>query len=124
MSVAQRDQGCGVGIGMQATEHAMLVPFGRFAQQIGLIEAVERVPFGIKTYLHSPADKVIELFAHISAGGMHVKELAKSPHPLLNDQAVVRAFAQESFASSSGVSAVLHSVSAEAVSALKLSRSS
>lgn len=31
------------------TEHALLVPFGRFAQQIGLIEALGRVPVRMKT---------------------------------------------------------------------------
>lgn len=114
MNVAQRDRGT------MATEHAMLVPYGRFAQQVGLIEAVERVLFGMKTYVHSPADKVIELFAHISAGGMHVNELARSAHPLVQDRAVAQAWAQESFASASGVSALLHSVTPESVAALKV----
>jgi len=114
MNVALRDRET------MATEHAMLVPYGRFAQQVGLIEAVERVLFGMKTYVHSPADKVIELFAHISAGGMHVNELARSAHPLVQDRAVAQAWAQESFASASGVSALLHSVTPESVAALKV----
>ncbi|MBV9281963.1 MAG: hypothetical protein JOZ41_17940 [Chloroflexi bacterium] len=101
------------------TEHALLVPFGRFAHQIGLIDALDRVPVKMKTLAHSPGDKLAELLVHILAGGMHVKELETSPHPLIRDEAVARAWGQEAFASASGVSALLGAVSAESVAALK-----
>jgi hypothetical protein len=101
------------------TEHALLVPFGRFAQQIGLLEAFGRVPIRMKTIDHSPGDKLAELFAHILAGGMHVKELETSPHPLIQDEAVAHAWGQEAFASASGVNALLRAVSRESVIALQ-----
>jgi Transposase DDE domain group 1 len=101
------------------TEHALLVAYGRFAQQVGLPDALEQIPFGMKTLDHSPQEKTVELLAHLLAGGMHVKELAQSAHPLVRDQAVAAAWGQESFASASGVSALLRSVSAETVGALK-----
>jgi hypothetical protein len=47
------------------TEHALLVPLGRFAHQIGLIEALKRIPIKMKTIDHSPGDKLAELFVHI-----------------------------------------------------------
>jgi hypothetical protein len=103
------------------TEHALLVAYGRFAQQVGLIDSLERLPYKMKTVEHSPGDKSAELFAHILAGGMHVSELAKSAHPLITDQAVARAWAQEAFASASGVSGLLRSVSQDTVEALKAS---
>src|SRR5712692_7386441 len=97
------------------TEHALLVPLGRFAQQLGLLEALDRVPIKMKTIDHSPGDKLAELLLHILAGGMHVKELETSPHPLVHDPAVARAWGQHAFASASGVNALLRAVSTESV---------
>lgn len=101
------------------TEHALLVPFGRFAHQIGLIPALRRVPIKMKTIDHSPGDKVAELLIHILAGGMHVKDLETSPHPVIRDEAVAHAWGQKTFASASGVNALLRTVSPESVIALK-----
>jgi len=101
------------------TEHALLVPFGRFAHQLGLITALDRIPLTMKTIDHSPGDKLAELFVHILAGGMHVKDLETSPHPLVQDQAVAHAWGQEAFASASGVNALLCAVSPESVTGLK-----
>jgi Transposase DDE domain len=102
------------------TEHALLVAYGRFAQQIGLSAALEQVAFKMKTIEHSPQDKTLELLAHVLAGGMHVNELAQSAHPLVEDAAVAAAWGQEAFASASGVSALLRSASAETVSSLTM----
>lgn len=101
------------------TEHALLVAYGRFAQQAGLPDALEQVAFKMKTIDHSPQDKTVELLAHVLAGGMHVNELATSAHPLVLDPAVTAAWGQESFASASGVSALLRAVTPETVSTLK-----
>lgn len=113
MIVSQQDPS------LLVTDHALLVAYGRFAEQIGLVKAVKQVPFGMKAVIHSPADKVLELLNHILAGGMHINELGKSAHPLVHDHAVAQAWGQESFASSSGVSALLHSASDDVVEALK-----
>jgi hypothetical protein len=101
------------------TEHGLLVAYGRFAEQIGLPEALEMVPFGMKTVEHSPQDKTAELLAHLLAGGMHISELDRAAHPLVHDQTVAEAWGQETFASGSGVSALLRAVSPETVDALK-----
>ena len=103
----------------QITDHALLVAYGRFAEQVGLVRAVKHVRFGMKTVIHSPADKVLELLNHILAGGMHINELSESAHPLVHDDAVAHAWGQESFASASGVSALLHSISADDDAAVK-----
>lgn len=104
---------------MESTEHALLVPLGHFAAQIGLLDALHRVPFPMKTVDHSPGDKLAELLAHILAGGMHVTELAASPHPLVDDQAVAAAWGQAAFASASGVNALLRAATPESVAALQ-----
>src|ERR1700674_4261364 len=80
------------------TEHGLLVAYGRFAEQIGLHEALGSVPFGMKTVEHSPQDKTVELLAHLLAGGMHLSELGKSAHPLVFDRAVAEAWGQRAFA--------------------------
>ncbi|TAK34872.1 MAG: hypothetical protein EPO21_08335 [Chloroflexota bacterium] len=100
------------------TEHALLIACGRFAEQVGLLAALEQVPFKMKTIDRSPEEKTAELLAHILAGGMHVNELAKSAHPLVKDQAVAEAWGQKTFASVSGVSDLLRSVSQDTVEAL------
>ena len=103
------------------TEHGVLVAYGRFAQQTGLIDALGRLPYKMKTVEHSPEDKAAELLAHILAGGMHVSELARSAHPLISDQAVAEAWGQDAFASASGVSGLLRRVSEDTVLSLKTS---
>ena len=113
MILAQQEQSLAV------TEHALLIAYARFGEQIGLVNAIEHVPFKMKMILHSPADKVIELLSHVLAGGMHINELAKTAHPLVQDRAVAQAWGQHSFASASGVSQLLHSISPETVEELK-----
>jgi hypothetical protein len=113
MSVAQEAEA------WTETEHGLLVPLGRFAQQVGVVEAFDDVDYGMKTVDHSPADKVVELLAHLCSGGMHVNGLTKNAHPLVKDQAAARAWGQVEFASASGVSGLLHSVNIETVEAVK-----
>ena len=71
------------------TEHGILVPLGRFAQQVGVDDAFRRVPFEMKTVVHSPDEKLTELLCHICGGGMHLTDLENSAHPLVEDPAVV-----------------------------------
>jgi hypothetical protein len=52
---------------------------------------LNRIPLKMKTIDHGPGDKLAELFVHILAGGMHVKELETSPHPPVRDPAVAHA---------------------------------
>ncbi|HEX2185968.1 MAG TPA: transposase [Chloroflexota bacterium] len=101
------------------TEHGLLVPLGTWAQQIGLVTALGRVPFKMKTVDHGPGDKLAELLVHILAGGMHLKELETAPHPLVYDHPVARAWGQAAFASASGVSALLRAATEESVAGLK-----
>jgi hypothetical protein len=64
------------------THHAMLVAWGLFAQNIGLIQAIEAVTLHQKTVEHSPQTKVLEFFVAILAGLQHLQELSRSAHPI------------------------------------------
>lgn len=101
------------------TEHGILVPLGRFARQVGLQDAFNRVPFAMKTLAHSPGEKLSELLCHICSDGTHINALEQSAHPLAEDQGVAVAWGQTSFASASGVNALLRKTSPTTVAALK-----
>jgi hypothetical protein len=101
------------------TEHGILVPLGHFAAQVGLLDALERIPFAMKTVVHSPSDKLAEVICHICGGGMHVTELEQSAHPLVDDPAVAAAWGQTTFASASGVNALLAKTTPQAVAAVQ-----
>src|SRR4030042_2541393 len=87
--------------------HAMLVAWGQFAQSIGLIQAVEKVPLHQKTVTHRPQAKILEFFVAILAGLEHLKDLSRSAHPIDQDQAVAKAWLQPAWADYSGVSRTL-----------------
>jgi hypothetical protein len=101
------------------TEHGVLVAYGKFAQHLGVQDALQRIPFPMKTVAHSPAAELAELLVHILAGGMHGVELKRSAHPLVDDDTVAHAWGQQSFASASGISDLLRPADAAAVAALQ-----
>ena len=51
------------------TNHAMLVAWGIYARQIGLVEAIEAVRLHQKKREHRPQTKVIEFLVALLAGG-------------------------------------------------------
>ena len=76
------------------TTHAMLVPWGQFAQALGLIRKLEAIPIRQKTYDHCPQTKLIEFLVAILGGLPYLKDISRSAHPLDQDQAVARAWGQ------------------------------
>jgi hypothetical protein len=91
----------------ELTHHAMLVAWGEFAQDIGLIQEVESVPLHQKSVTHRPQTKILEFFVAILAGLEYLKDLSRSAHPIDQDQAVARAWRQPAWADYSGVSRTL-----------------
>jgi len=53
---------------VQRTTHAMLVPWGLFAQHIGLIEELGKVPIPQRSQEHTPQSKPVEFFVAILGG--------------------------------------------------------
>jgi hypothetical protein len=93
------------------TQHAFLVAWGRFAQEIGLIQKMQTVELSQKTYRHTPQTKVLEfLVAHL-AGLKYLQDISLSAHPLDKDQAVVEAWQQPGWADYTGVSRTLSGLS-------------
>jgi hypothetical protein len=89
------------------TLHAMLVVWGLFAQQIGLVEAMESVSLHQKTRQHRPQTKVLEFLVAILAGLAHLQDISRSAHPLDQDAIVAEAWEQPAWADYSGVSRTL-----------------
>lgn len=100
---------------VQETQHAFLVAWGWFAEQIGLIQAIEEVKLEQKPYIHTPQRKVLEFLVGNLSGIKHMQEVSRSAHPLDLDAAVASAWGQEKWADYSGVSRTLSSLSWEEV---------
>ncbi|MBK8901701.1 MAG: hypothetical protein IPM53_10995 [Anaerolineaceae bacterium] len=100
------------------TQHAMLIVWGLYAQQIGLVKAIEQVPLRQKTRTHQPQTKVLEFLVAILAGLPHLKDISRSAHPLDQDPITAEAWGQPAWADYSGVSRTLKHLNDEEVAAL------
>ena len=89
------------------TQHGMLVAFGEFLQQHGLIERLMQVPIRQKTRTFAPQTKLIEFLAGIMSGIEHLEDLNDGSHPLVKDRVAAQAWGQAGFAHYSGVSRTL-----------------
>jgi hypothetical protein len=76
------------------TSHAMLIPWGFFAQRIGLVEALDSVPIPQRRREHTPQTKMIEFLVAILAGCAYLQDISRGPHPLDQDLAVAQAWGQ------------------------------
>src|SRR3989440_20851 len=99
----------------QDTQHAFLVAWGWFAEQIGLIQKLQAVSLKQKHYHHRPQTKVLEFLVAILAGLQHLQEISLAAHPLDKDQAVAQAWGQPAWADYSGVSRTLSGLTWEEV---------
>jgi len=85
----------------------MLVAFGEFLQQHGMLERLRQVPIGQKTRAFTPQAKLLEFLAGIMSGIEHLQDLNTGPHPLARDRCVAQAWGLERFAHYSSVSRTL-----------------
>ena len=86
------------------TQHALMVAWGEFAHEIGLIPKLLRVPIPQKSVVHTPQAKVLTFLMGILTGITHLKDLNEGPHPLAHDWPATRAWGLDSLAHYSGVS--------------------
>jgi hypothetical protein len=91
----------------QETQHALLIPWGQFAQEIGLLSGIEDVKLSQKVYEHSPQTKVLELLVAILSGAKYLQDVSLAAYPLDKDVAVAQAWGQRGWADYSGVSRTL-----------------
>jgi hypothetical protein len=97
------------------TEHGMLVAFGAFLEQHGLLDRLRQVPIAQKTRDFAPQAKLIELLAGIMSGIEYLQDLNDGPRPLAQDATVARAWGLDGFAHYASVSRTLHACDAQTV---------
>ena len=95
----------------QDTQHALLIPWGHFAQEIGLISGIEAVKLNQKVYEHTPQAKVIEFLEAILSGAIYLQDISHAGHPLDKDLAVAQAWGQANWADYTGISRTLKQLS-------------
>jgi hypothetical protein len=95
----------------QETQHALLVPWGHFAREIGLLSGIEAIKLSQKVYEHTPQAKILEFLVAILSGAKYLQDISLAAHPLDKDVAVAQAWAQEGWADYSGVSRTLSALS-------------
>ena len=101
------------------TAHGLLVAFGEFFQQHGLLQQLLQVPIPQKTRTFAPQAKLIEFLAGIMSGIEYLSDMNDGPHPLATDDVVARAWDQAHFAHYSSVSRTLAACGEETVQALQ-----
>lgn len=89
------------------THHALLVAWGAFAQQIGLIKRIEALSIQQKTVCHSPQNKTLAFLIAILGGLAHLQDWSKAAHPIAKDQVVAQAWRQPGWSDYSGISRCL-----------------
>jgi len=104
---------------MDKTPHGMLVAFGEFLRQYGLLEKMMRVPIRQKTRTFTPQSKLVEFMAGILSGVERLQDLSDGAQPVAKDEVVARAWGQAGFAHYSGVSRTLEACDEETVEAVE-----
>jgi len=99
------------------TEHGLLVAFGEFLRQHGLLDRLRRVPVPQKTQGLKPQDKLIEFLAGIMSGIEHLQDLNYGPRPLVRDSTVAQAWGLAGFAHFTTIGRTLARCDAQTVTA-------
>ena len=102
----------------EQTQHAFLVAWGWFAEQIGLLDQLAAVPIKQKTRCHSPQGKILEALVATLAGLEHLQDISRAAHPLDKDTTVAHAWGQAAWADYSGVSRPLSGLTQTEVQAI------
>ena len=101
------------------TEHGLLVVYGQFARQNGLLDRLMVVPVSAKTRLYKPQAKIAEFLVGILSGIEYLQDLDLGPNPLTKDLAVAQAWGQPGWAHYSGVSRTLDAADQRTVAAVQ-----
>lgn len=100
------------------TQHALMVAWGEFAQEIGLIDKLKEVTIPQKEVVHTPPAKLLTFLMGILSGIEHLKELNEGAHPLAHDWPAIRAWGLVALAHYTGVSRTLAACDQETVTAV------
>jgi hypothetical protein len=102
----------------QETQHALLIPWGHYAQEIGLLSGIEAVKLSQKVYELTPQAKVTEFLVAILSGAKYLQDISLAAHPLDKDVAVAQAWGQQRWADYTGMSRTLKKLTWSEVNAL------
>ncbi len=100
------------------TQHALMVAWGEFAGEIGLIEKLNQVSIPQKSVVHTPQAKVLTFLMGVVSGITHLKDLNEGPHPLAHDWPAIRAWRLAALAHYSSISRTLAACNEETVTAI------
>ena len=100
------------------TQHALMVAWGEFADEIGLIEKLNQVSIPQKSVVHTPQAKLLSFLMGILSGITHLKDLNEGPHPLAHDWPAIRGWRLAALAHYSGISRTLGACDQETVAAI------
>jgi hypothetical protein len=103
----------------QPTQHAMLVVWGQFAQELGLLDRLSCVPIPQKTVQHTPAAKLATLLMGLLSGIEYLTDLTRAPAPLYRDPAVAVAWGLAALPEASGVSRTLSAATEQSLNSLQ-----
>lgn len=104
---------------VQPTQHGLLVCWGEFARELGLVEQLHTVPIPQKTVTHSPAAKLTTLFLGVLSGQEYLRDLTHAPAPLYHDPALAAAWGLPALPEASGVSRTLAACTPTSLTALQ-----
>lgn len=91
----------------ETTQHGMLVAFGHFAHEIGLLDQLRQITIPQKTVVHSPTAKLTTFFMGLLTGIDYLTDLTQAPAPLYRDPALAPAWGLAALPEASGVSRTL-----------------
>lgn len=95
----------------QETQHALLVPWGYFAREIGLLSGIKAIKLNQKVYEHTPQAKILEFLVAILSGAKYLQDISLAAHPLDKDLAIAQAWEQAGWADYTGVSRTMSALS-------------
>src|SRR6266849_4082192 len=101
------------------TTHAMLIVWGHFAREIGLLDRLANVPILQKTVIHAPQAKLTEFLLGLLSGIEFLTDLSEGATPLVVDREVALAWKLTALADASGVSRTLKRCDAATVAAVQ-----
>jgi len=100
------------------TQHAMLIVWGEFGQEIGLMDRLRGVKIRQKRVRRAPYEKLAELLIGVLSGIEHLSDLSESAAPLVHDGEVATAWQLNRLADASGVSKTLKASDGETLTTL------
>ncbi len=101
------------------TQHGLLVCWGHFAQELGLLDHLQAVPIPQKTVTHAPAAKLTTLFMGLLSGIEYLTDLTHAPAPLYHDPTLAAAWGLPALPEASGVSRTLTAATPQALATLQ-----